>query len=430
MPDAPTDVLDLADKLFTGELPIGSHHPFSSSGQLAEIQPGVAFVDAFANSAVVSTDAGLVAVDTSGVFHAQAVHATIRHWSPSRLDTAIFTHGHIDHVFGVELYEAEAAERGWAPPTVIAHEAIAARFDRYILTAGYNAVINQRQFKAPGLRWPTQYRYPDRTYRDRMEIAVGGESFELFHDRGETDDATWVWSPARRILFAGDMFIWASPNCGNPQKVQRYARDWAAAFRKMDALAPEVLLPGHGLPIVGADRVHQALTEGAELLETIVEQTLTMMNDGARLDDIVHSVTVPDHLLTRPYLQPIYDEPEFVVRNIWRQYGGWYDGDPSHLKPAPAAALAAELASLAGGAGRLAERAREIAATGDLRLAGHLAELAAQAAPDDKGVHAVRAEVFGERAREEPSTMSKGIYSWAEHESRNAAGTTENGDAR
>jgi alkyl sulfatase BDS1-like metallo-beta-lactamase superfamily hydrolase len=227
-----------------------------------------------------------------------------------------------------------------------------------------------------------------------------------------------VWSAARAILFAGDMFIWASPNCGNPQKVQRYPRDWAAAFRKMDALAPEILLPGHGLPIVGRERVHQALSEGAELLETLVEQTLALMNDGARLDDIVHNVRAPEHLLARPYLQPIYDEPEFVVRNIWRLYGGWYDGDPSHLKPAPPAMLAAELAALAGGAGRLAERAREVAAAGDLRLAGHLAELAAQAAPDDKGVHAARAEVFGARAAEEASTMSKGIFSWAEHESR------------
>jgi alkyl sulfatase BDS1-like metallo-beta-lactamase superfamily hydrolase len=418
MADAQLAILDLADKLFTGELPIGAHHPFSSSGTMAEVQPRVAFVDAFANSSVVDTDDGLVAVDTSGVFHAKHVHETVRGWSARRLDTAIFTHGHIDHVFGVDLYEEEARTNGWEPPRVIAHAALAARFDRYRLTAGYNAVINQRQFRAPALQWPTDYRYPDETYTDRMTIEVGGEGFELFHDRGETDDATWVWSPARRILFAGDMFIWASPNCGNPQKVQRYASDWAAAFRKMDALGPDLLLPGHGLPIVGADRVHQALTEGAELLETIVEQTLALMNEGARLDDIVHAVRVPAHLLERPYLQPIYDEPEFVVRNIWRQYGGWYDGDPSHLKPAPARVLAEELASLAGGAGRLAERAREVAAAGDLRLAGHLAELAAQAAPHDKGVHAARAEVFATRAREEASTMSKGIYSWAAHESR------------
>jgi alkyl sulfatase BDS1-like metallo-beta-lactamase superfamily hydrolase len=412
------DVLQLADDLFTGRRPISDHHPFTASGALAEVRPGVAFVDSFANAAIVDTGDGLVMVDTGGMFHARLVHETVRGWSRAPLHTAVFTHGHVDHVFGVDLYEEEARTNGWQPPRVVAHEAIRERFERYALTAGYNAVINQRQFRAPGLRWPTEYRMPDETYRDACTIDVGGERFELYHDRGETDDATWVWSPARRVLFAGDMFIWASPNCGNPQKVQRYARDWAIAFRKMIALEPEVLLPGHGLPIVGADRVRQALTDGAELLESLVEQTLAMMNDGARLDDVVHTVKAPAHLLARPYLQAIYDEPEFVVRNIWRLYGGWYDGDPSHLKPAPAGALARELAALAGGARRLAERAHQLAASGDLRLAGHLAELAVQAAPDDRGVHAVRADVFGARARAEASTMAKGIFSWAEHESR------------
>jgi glyoxylase-like metal-dependent hydrolase (beta-lactamase superfamily II) len=411
------DLLELADRLFTGDLPIEAHHPFAVSGQFAEIQPGLAFVDAFANSAAVDTDDGLVVVDTSGVFQAKSVHETMRRWSGSRLDTAIFTHGHIDHVFGVELYEEEARANGWTPPRVIAHELVADRFDRYKLTAGYNAVINQRQFKAPNLRWPLEYRYPDETYRNELALEVGGERFDLHHARGETDDGTWVWAPDRKVVFAGDLFIWASPNCGNPQKVQRYARDWAVAFRAMIALQPEVLLPGHGLPIVGVDRVRQALEDSAELLETLLERTLALMNQGARLDDIVHNVRAPEHLLARPYLRPIYDEPEFVVRNIWRYYGGWFDGDPSHLKPAPASALAHEIAELAGGAGRLAERASELVAAGDLRLAGHLAELAAQAAPDDKAVHAVRAEVFGARAREEASTMSKGIFSWAAHES-------------
>ena len=415
------ELLELADKLFTGELPIEEHHPFVPSGQMAEIQPGVAFVDAFANSAAVDTADGLLVVDTSGVFHAQGVHATMRTWSSSPLHIAVFTHGHIDHVFGVDLYEEEARTNGWPAPRVIAHTAIAERFARYRLTAGYNAVVNQRQFKAPGLRWPTEYRMPDETYSDALTITVGGEVFELHHDRGETDDATWVWAPARKVVFVGDMFIWASPNCGNPQKTQRYARDWAIAFRKMAALEPEVMLPGHGLPIVGAARVQRALNEGAELLESLVEQTLALMNEGARLDDIVHTVRAPAHLLERPYLRAVYDEPEFVVRNLWRLYGGWYDGDPSHLKAAPADVLAREIAGLAGGATRLADRARELAAAGDLRLAGHLAELAAQAAPDDPGVLRVRAEVFGARAHAEASLMAKGIFSWAAHESREKA---------
>jgi alkyl sulfatase BDS1-like metallo-beta-lactamase superfamily hydrolase len=412
------DLLELADRLFTGAASTEKHHPFSASGELAEVQPGVAFVDAFANSAVFTTEPGLVMVDTSSQFHAPVVQKAVRAWSGQRLDTAVFTHGHVDHVFGVDLYEEEARTNGWAPPRVVAHELILDRFERYRMTAGYNAVINQRQFRAPGLTWPVDYRLPDETYRTTLTLDIGGEPFELHHARGETDDGTWVWSPTRKVVCAGDLFIWASPNCGNPQKVQRYPRDWAAAFRTMADLDAEVLLPGHGLPIVGAARVRQALTEGAELLESLLEQTLRLMNEGARLDDIVHTVRAPAHLLERPYLRPVYDEPEFVVRNIWRYYGGWYDGDPSHLKPAPAGQLAAELAALAGGATVLADRARAIAAEGDMRLAGHLAQLAAQAAPDDAGVHAVRAEVFGARAKQEASTMSKGVFSWAAHESK------------
>jgi alkyl sulfatase BDS1-like metallo-beta-lactamase superfamily hydrolase len=166
--------------------------------------------------------------------------------------------------------------------------------------------------------------------------------------------------------------------------------------------------------------VRQALIDTADLLDALHDDTVAMMNEGARLDDIIHSVRAPQHLLERPYLRPIYDEPEFVVRNVWRLYGGWYDGNPAHLKPAPDAQLAAELASLAGGAARLATRAQELAAAGDeasLRLAGHLVELAAQAAPDDADVHAARAEVFGARARAEASVMSRGVFSWAAKES-------------
>jgi alkyl sulfatase BDS1-like metallo-beta-lactamase superfamily hydrolase len=145
------------------------------------------------------------------------------------------------------------------------------------------------------------------------------------------------------------------------------------------------------------------------------------MNEGARLDELIHSVVPPPDLMGRPYLRPIYDEPEFVVRNVWRLYGGWYDGNPANLKPAREAALAAELAALAGGPERLAARAAELAAgddEGDLRLAGHLAELATLAAPGDPSLHAVRAEVFRRRVAVATSTMAKGVFAWAESESR------------
>jgi alkyl sulfatase BDS1-like metallo-beta-lactamase superfamily hydrolase len=411
--NAGRDILEIADQLWTGELAFTDITQGQDAAGIGEVVPGVAFVPGFGNVVAVDQGGELLLVDTGNHFTAERLHENVRSWTQSPLTRVVYTHGHIDHVFGHEPFEAEAAEAGRPAPHVIAHRNVPARFERYVLTAGYNGVINARQFRIPGLQWPTDYRYPDETYDEAHSFDHGGTPVELYHDKGETDDATWVWLPEHKVLCPGDMVIWASPNCGNPQKVQRYPREWAAGLRRMAAKEPEVLLPGHGWPIVGAERTRQALDDAATLLESIVGQTLEMMNQGARLDEIIHTVKAPDELLGKPYLQPIYDEPEFVVRTLWRLYGGWYDGNPAHLKPAPDAELARELAALAGGAGKLADRATEVAAAGDLRLAGHLAELARQAAPDDEGVGSVHAEVYGERARTELSTMSRGIFSWA-----------------
>jgi glyoxylase-like metal-dependent hydrolase (beta-lactamase superfamily II) len=270
------DILDLADRLWRGELSPREYHPLSHLGGLAEIAPGVAFAPSFGNVTAIATGDGLVLVDTGSALVAGAVHAELRRWSGDRLHTAVYTHGHIDHVFGIGAWEAEAAERHWPRPVVIAHEAVPARFDRYVLTAGYNEVINQRQFGVPGLRWPVSYRYPDVTYSAELALQAGGRELLLRHERGETDDHTVCWLADARVLCCGDLFIWASPNAGNPQKVQRYPREWAAALRRMASLEAAFLLPGHGLPVAGAGRVREALTDTAALLEALVGQTLVL----------------------------------------------------------------------------------------------------------------------------------------------------------
>jgi alkyl sulfatase BDS1-like metallo-beta-lactamase superfamily hydrolase len=423
-------VLEIAEGLWNGELSTEQVHPITTWGGLAEVADGVAFTPSFANVSAVDTDDGLVLVDTGSALMAPEIHRTIRAWSPSRLHTAVYSHGHIDHVFGVPVWEAESVDQGWPAPTVVAHEALPARFDRYVTTAGYNGIINRRQFGIDTLEWPTEYRYPDRTYRSHLDLDIGGVRAELHHARGETDDHTWTWFPDRRVLCCGDLFIWASPNAGNPQKVQRYPREWADALREMLALydrpggGPEVLLPGHGFPIVGPERIRQALGDTAALLDSLVDQTLALMNAGARLDEVLHTVTPPAELMERPYLRPVYDEPEFVVRTVWRRYGGWWDGNPATLKPAPERELAGELAGLAGGATALADRALALlegAGDGDrgsaLRLAGHLAELAWLAGDGDPGIARARRQVNEARAAAATSTMAHGVFAWAARES-------------
>src|SRR5580693_3100954 len=126
----PDDILDLADRLWRGEITSSEYHPVGHRGGLAEICDGVAFTPSFANVSAFTTPDGLVLVDTGSAFMATTVHQTLRGWSELRLDTAIYSHGHIDHVFGVPVFEQEAADRGWTMPVVVAHDALPARFDR------------------------------------------------------------------------------------------------------------------------------------------------------------------------------------------------------------------------------------------------------------------------------------------------------------
>ena len=397
---------ELSTKLLDGAIALDTMAPRFVVEQVAR---GAHFVSSFANVTAFTTDAGLVLVDTGSFLLADKTRRVLREAVPAPAHTAIWTHGHVDHCFGVELYEREAGRA----VRVIAHEAVARRFARYQLTHDYNQRINARQFQTQ-VEFPRAFRAPDETFALRRDLTVGGQRFELRHALGETDDHAWVWTPDAGVLCTGDLFIWASPNCGNPQKVQRYPREWAQALRDMARLGAEVLCPGHGVPIWGAAAVRRALEETASYLESLVEQVIALLERGARLDAILAAVAPPAELAARPYLAATYDEPEFIVRNLYRLYAGWWDGNPAHLKPARDAELAQELAALAGGAARLAERARQVT---DARLQCELIELAALAAPDDVAIRAVRGTLYRARAAAERSLMARGIYASTADES-------------
>ncbi|MFI0353521.1 MBL fold metallo-hydrolase [Actinomadura sp. 9N407] len=362
------------------------------------IQPGMV------NVALFETDEGLLLVDCGCAGDGPALLKAVRSVSSKPLHTVVYTHGHSDHAFGLWAF-LEAGER----PRVVAHENLPGHFRRYMKTAGLNAHINGQLPGPDGKAWASEesdFVWPDEVYRDALTLIIGGERFELRHGKGETDDATWVWAPERGVIAAGDLVTGYLPNAGNPKKVQRYAEEWADAADEMAALRPEVIITGHGDLARGADGIQDELRTMAAYLRHIVDHALEGLNAGLTHDEIVESLDVPAELTAHPRLPAIYDKPEFVCRNVIRRYGGWWNGHPAELLPAPKGDQAAEIARLAGGGAVLTARARELQDT-DLRLACHLAEWAFLANRADTDAQRCFIDVLEARAKAEPSLMAQ-----------------------
>jgi len=135
------------------------------------------------------------------------------------------------------------------------------------------------------------------------------------------------------VLCCGDLFIFASPNAGNPQKVQRYPREWAQALRRMLTLDAEYLLPGHGPAGHGFGPGRPGARPGPpSCCESSLEQTLEIMTTrGASTKPSTVSSPFPPR-------RAVVSAADLRRARVHRattsgaSHGGWWDGKPRHLE--------------------------------------------------------------------------------------------------
>lgn len=270
-----------------------SHEGLGWSNDPTRVAEDTYFISKISNVTAFDTSEGLVLIDSgmaggSRFNAAPEMASQLREFTDAPIHTAIFTHGHIDHVHGLQHFLTDTQD----DPRVIAQAGIERHFDRYERTVGLNETISARQIGGMVdltqeiVDGETPYRTPDippdTLFDDEMVIQVGQVTFRLYHARGETDHQCWVYCPERDVVCSSDLIIRHAPNAGNPQKPQRYPEDWATALREMAAKHPRHLCPGHGAAVVDSpDEIQRVLNDTAAYLESIVNQTLDQLNDGA-----------------------------------------------------------------------------------------------------------------------------------------------------
>ena len=387
---------------------------FGSNEPAQRPAPGVLAVSGFGNTGAVETEEGLVLVDVPVEVQMPGTMRRLRATAPGRVHTLFVTHGHLDHACSLEPLFREAREKGWAPPRVIAQRNVQKRLDKYRLLHGYHDHINRIQFRVPTgtPAFPYPDRNPDVVFDRSLSLCVGGIDFHAFHEMGETDDASWVWVPEKKTVFAGDLVVWSFPNVGNPFKVQRYTLEWAEGLEHILSKEPDVLVPGHGPVLQGRQKIRETLLKVSSVLRFLHREVVDRLNAGMGYEDILHEVQVPPDMTDDGFLAPRYGCPTFVVHGILRQYTGWYDGNPSHLFPPRRAEVAREVAALAG-SDRLLARAGTLHGEGRSDLALQLLDMALESGlPGDaafKG-HMLKAEILKGLAERERSFIARNIY--------------------
>ena len=175
----------------------------------------------------------------------------------------------------------------------------------------------------------------------------------------------------------------------------------------------EIMIPGHGLPIYGKDRIQEALSTTADFLQDIEEQTLILMNQGKSLNEVFHKVKISSEILNKPWLRPVYDDPKFLIKMIWRRYGGWWDGEYDRLLPDTRENEAKEWVELSGGIDAIINKALDNLNNKKYKLAAHLIEVAYYADKKNKKLHDARKEIYVALSKEQDSSMARNIFNHA-----------------
>lgn len=387
----------------------------AGSREITEFAPGV-FGQLQAGWLVtIETSDGLVQIDT-GDEAAQSISA-IRERTDAPFAAIIYSHGHQRYNKSAREWVLDAVKRDGRVPRVIAHENVARRQRRYEATNGTQNRILERQFRyPPGSLKDARFEFlrPTETFRDQLDLRIGGRDLQVIWAPSETDDAVAVWMPKERILYGGPACIPGLPNSGSPQRPVRDPNRWADTLDRLTAYPAELLIREFGKPIEGAAKIAEYLTSTSEALRWCVRTVEQLMNEGRTIGEIVNMVEFPPEIFDKPWLVEGYTAREHILRDVYRiNFGWWEDLNPTSLHPAHPADIARETATAITDKAAVIDRVKALQAAGDIKLALHIVDLLALADGDDPFVieaRSLKAELCMVASKQTTAYVSQSLY--------------------
>ena len=379
-----------------------------------EVTPGVWVLAAQGNAFAVETAEGVVLVDSGpGGKKTGEMIAELRTLTDAPVSAICYSHGHVGYNVGAPQWVDHNAERGDAPPRIIAHRNLPLRYDRYRETEGYQAILNEMQFWGISKLFDPIKLDPTETFDDHL-VLTESPRVELLWTPSETDDAISVWLPETRTLFTGPAvpaeFI---PNIGTPQRSLRLTNRWADTLDRIIELRPEVLVIEFGPFVTGEDLIHERLTTTTHALRWLRQEVVDRLNRGLNEREILADIDYPDDVFGFPWLSWAYGSPEYIVRDLVREESGWWDRNPTTLHPSPPDEVARATFDAIADPDAVIALAEAHAEDGNPQLAMHVIDLVALGPDDEPAViqaRAIKSDLCRARSKQIAPYPSKGLY--------------------
>ncbi len=246
---------------------------------------------------------------------------------------------------------------------------------------------------------------------DKETITISGITLELVRADGETADHLLIYYKDKGILFPGDMFYRSFPNLYAIRGTEyRDVNKWVEALNTLLSFEAEALLQGHTRPVIGKENVKNSITNMRDAVQFVLGKTVDGMNKGMTPDELVEYVVLPDHLANDPDLGQYYGRVDWAVRNIFSGYNGWFDGNPTSLRPLSPKAEAEKFVALVGGKAKVEKAAQEALKSGEYQWAAELSDRLLALEPENKVYKLIKADALFALANHIETATGRNYY--------------------
>src|SRR5262249_61544206 len=127
---------------------------------------------------------------------------------------------------------------------------------------------------------------PTRTVRDSLDITIAGVTMRLVHVPSEAADEIAIFLREGMILLSAEVIPPETFPTLHPLRGEAY-RDPVDWYRSIDTLRrfkATAMVPSHGRPVIGVDKVEEILRNYRDAIQYVHDQTVRHMNHGLTPD--------------------------------------------------------------------------------------------------------------------------------------------------